>query len=149
MVYRRDAPALGTSKGGRRGVACYDPHIYFGALAPKTISAMRIQGQTPGKKLGCSRWFSNGSLTNGFGPWFSNSDFGIRVSKLGKDLILYCKHYIKCNERNKESGEPLNVGFSLWGFQGNLCVLCECHFLFVFLLKNLWNKFKTYTNAFA
>ena len=29
-----------------------------------------------------------------FGLWFSNSSFGIRVLEVGKDLILYCKHYI-------------------------------------------------------
>jgi len=53
------------------------------------------------KKMGCFQWFSDGFTTNGFqpmvwvfGPWFSNSRFGIRVLEVSKDLILYCKHSI-------------------------------------------------------
>ena len=29
-----------------------------------------------------------------FGPWFSNSGIGIRVSEVGLNLILYCIHFI-------------------------------------------------------
>ena len=29
-----------------------------------------------------------------FDPWFSNSGFGIGVSEVGRNLILYCKHFI-------------------------------------------------------
>ena len=36
----------------------------------------------------------DGFPMNGFGPWFSNSGFGIRVLEVGKDFILYCKHSI-------------------------------------------------------
>jgi len=30
----------------------------------------------------------------GFVPWFSNSIFGIGVSEVGKNIILYCKHFV-------------------------------------------------------
>ena len=71
-----------------------------------------------------------------FGPWFCNSDFGISILEASKYLILYFKHSIKCNERNKENGEALKLVFPS-GFQGNLCVLCVNAIVYFYvLLKN-------------
>ena len=35
---------------------------------------------------------------NSFQPMVSNSGFGLGVTEVGKEHILYCKHSIKCNE---------------------------------------------------
>lgn len=64
-------------------------------------------------------------------------------------VLAYGFLNILYNEMKETKRVVLKLVFFLHGFQGNLCVLCECHCLFLFLLKNLCallhlNKFKTY-----
>jgi hypothetical protein len=74
---------------------------------------------------------------------------GLGFRRMIKTLYCIVNILYKCNERNKERNEAIKDGFYLWDFQGNLGVLCECHCVFLFLLKNLCallhlNRFKTY-----
>ena len=81
----RDAPALEV------GRALGTPLSVFGALAPKPLFAMWIwgfKGGAPEKKflVVFGSIMVSGFVVHGigfFGPWFSNSSIGIRVSEVG------------------------------------------------------------------
>ena len=78
------------------------PLLVFRALAPKPLSATWIKGfrgRAPEKKncvvfggIPMSSFAVHG--IGFFGPWFSNFGFGIGFLEVGKNLILYCKHFI-------------------------------------------------------
>ena len=92
-----------------------------------------------------------------FTPWFGFLAHGFLIMdlELGFWMSIKTLYYVvnilyNAMKETKRACEALKVGFSLRGFQGNLCVPCECHLSFYFFLKNLYVllhliRFKTYS----